>query len=101
MSVQHLEEQVRALAPPDLARFVVWLDTYLDRGRPGGYDPDAGVEDLSEPEQAELLRRRSEILASPSSVQPMDDGYFEELNLRPRSSSPQTRPSEITDQPPS
>ena len=80
MSVEQLEEQVRRLAPKELAHFVLWLDSYLGRTPLSDDDEsDAGSGDLSEQEQAELLRRRAEILAHPSFAQPMDDEYFERL----------------------
>ena len=77
--VEQLEEQVRRLPPQELADFVLWLDTYLGRTPPGDDEPEAESEGLSEQEQAELLRRRAEILANSSLSQPMDDEYFERL----------------------
>ena len=79
VSVEQLEEQVQRLPPQELAHFVLWLDTYLGRTPPGDDEPEAESEGLSEQEQAELLRRRAEILANPSLPQPVDDEYCERL----------------------
>ena len=76
MSVEQLEAQVERLPHQDLARLVGWLDHFLDRQSPSN---PAEPADLTNDEQAELLRRRDEVLANPHLVQPMDDTYFDGL----------------------
>lgn len=76
MSVEQLEQQIQRLPRQDLAQLVRWLDGFLDRQ--AAQDTAESV-DLTEEEQAELLRRRDELLANPDLAQPMDDDYFEGL----------------------
>ncbi|MEI8078593.1 MAG: hypothetical protein WCH61_03055 [bacterium] len=89
MSVEQLEQQIQRLPRQELARLVGWLDGFLDRQAPE--DPAESV-DLTDVEQAELLRRRDELLANPDLAQPMDDDYFAGLkrelaNARARQAS--------------
>ncbi len=89
MSVEQLEQQIQRLPRQDLARLVGWLDGFLDRQAP---EVPAESVDLTDDEQAELLRRRDELLANPDLAQPMGDDYFEGLkrelaNARARQAS--------------
>ncbi len=79
MSVEQIEEQVRRLPPRELAHFVLWLESFLGLTFPGGEMSDDELEDISEKEKSEILRRRAEILGDPSLSKPMDDEYFERL----------------------
>ena len=76
MSVEQLEQQIQRLPRQDLARLVGWLDSFLDRQAP---QVPVESDDLTGDEQAELWRRRDELLANPDLAQPMDDDYFEGL----------------------
>jgi len=76
MSVEQLEQQVERLPDEELGRFALWFDQFLERSLA---DDGNGASDLEGPEQAELMRRRDELLANPASAQPMDERYFSDL----------------------
>ncbi len=69
MSVSELEKHVRSLDAKQLRRFVRWFDAYRQEASPAGAEDDR-LEDLSEAQKQEILRRRAAYLADPSIATP-------------------------------
>jgi hypothetical protein len=76
MSAEQLEKQIAQLPQDELLLLAGWFDRFL--GRPAGTEVPA-QNDLTEAEQAELLRRREELLSNPAMASAMDDNYFASL----------------------
>ena len=77
MSLQQLESAILALPPEDRSRLAVWFEEH--RQELLG-EAEAG-DDLSEEQQAEILRRRDLALTHPELLQPWD-GTIERARQR-------------------
>ena len=66
MSLQQLEAAIRALPPEDRWRLAEWFEDH--RAELLGESDD----DLSEEQEAEILRRRDAFLADPSQAEPWE-----------------------------
>ncbi|HYV26341.1 MAG TPA: hypothetical protein VFA77_02325 [Candidatus Eisenbacteria bacterium] len=77
MSLQQLESAILALPPEDRSRLAIWFDEHR-QDLLGGADSDG---DLSEEQQAEILRRRDLALAHPELLEPWE-GTIERARQR-------------------
>jgi hypothetical protein len=72
MSVQELEQQVQALPPEELARFSQWFEGFRQQTPGAVSQPNEEVVDLTEEDEAELLRRVEFARGHPEALEPWE-----------------------------
>ena len=77
MSLEQLESAILALAPQERARFAVWFEEHRHELLP----PAESECELSDEQQAEILRRRELALAHPELLEPWE-GTIERARAR-------------------
>lgn len=85
MNVAELESEVLALPMPERRQFVHWLDEHRDEILPDEDEIHPAV-------QAEILRRRDEVLAHPELLQPVTDEWFDSLKRKLADARPPQAP---------
>jgi hypothetical protein len=85
MNVAELESEVLALPVQERRQFVHWLDEHREELLPDEADIHPAV-------QAEILRRRDEVLAHPELLQPVTEEWFDSLKRKLADARPPQAP---------